>query len=344
MELTWGEMRNVEVPDHSTVTLLARHQVLMVKQFLTGTIGPNNAGVWTVVASSDGVTRADSDQWADVSDVVLGNSWVLLRSSGLGLDLVLYATGASVTQPLVVAGASSGTFSAGTYNTRPTSAVEFKKQNDNQTMYIVPGTPVPMKMHGLLSTRGDFWLIGSLVGQSRPAWAFGICKLSGTKAGDEAPWAMHFGGYANNSPTIYALSKNAVYPIVSGNGGAVSGTFACRAFNGAEVLNDYVYRMAGAIWPSVSCSGASFPTDSYVSQGPLDRTITAVSDGLSLTFPVYIAITATDIQDFKGTWPDALLGSVSVPINMPSPTVGQQQYLKVGTAVWLPFTGGTLEY
>ena len=343
LELTWGEMRSYDLSEVSTVAAIYKSTVFAWKQFLTGAIGPNNAGVWTVVSSSNGAGNyGSSDLWASTANIVgatAGNnhSWILLRQTTLGVDLLFDCASVTYQYYPTVYAAPTGTFTGGSATAAPSSLQFFghvasgNRQINNNTA----GTA--SRINGLLSTRGDFWLLFSHSGTNVVYSALGLSKLSDVKTNDPFPWALWI------TSTNLGFAKQGVHPMEGGNGGAMAmPCIHCRGYSGVRPTNDYVYNAAGVVWPTVASSSSSFPNDTYVSASPLDRTALTQSDGKSLTFPVYVGITQANIQDFKGRWPDALLGSAGVAVNTASPSVEAQQYIKAGPHMWLPFSGGIL--
>ena len=343
LELTWGEMRSYDLVDVSTVAAIYKGTVFALKQFLTGAIGPNNAGIWTVVASSDGAGgySSNSDLWvseANVNYTTSGNrSWVLLRQATLGLDLVIFCTNASPAMFPTIRTAPTGTFTGGSATAAPTATTDFGfnfTSNSSRAMNNnTAGTP--SRINALLSTRGDFWFLFGHAGTNTVYSAIAVSKLSGVKNSDPYPWAMFETGNGQ------AFSKLGIHPTDTAASGAIGiPCIHCLSYSGVAPTNTNVSNVAGIVWPCVATNATSAPT--YVAASPLDRVALAQSDGKTLTFPVHIAITQDPIVDFKGRWPDALLGSIAVAVNTASPSVEAQQYIKAGPYMWLPFSGGVL--
>lgn len=343
LELTWGELRSYDLADVSTVAAIYKGTVFALKRFLTGAIGPNNAGIWTVVASSDGAGgySSNSDLWvseANVNYTSSGNrSWILLRQATLGVDLVIFCTNSSPQVFPTIRVAPCGTFTGGSASAAPTATTDFGfnfTSNSSRLMNSnVAGTA--SRVNALLSTRGDFWFLFSHAGTNIVYSAIGLSKLSDVKNADPFPWAMFETGSGQG------FSKLGVHPMDAGNSGAVGiPCIHCLGYSGVAPANTSVSTVAGIIWPCVATNSQSAPT--YLSASPLDRVALSQSDGKTLTFPVYIGITQDPIVDFKGRWPDALLGSVAVAVNTASPSVEAQQFIKAGPHMWLPFSGGIL--
>ena len=329
-ELTWIEMRNHVVEDYSSVTALYKNIIFDLKQFLKGAVGyetNGSAGVWTVLDSSDGVGGfGASDLWVSPANVVRatsGNhSWIRLGNSSLGLQCVIDVVGGDNHYPMALYFAP--TFNvAGTAIARPTSTYEFGHDASGSYRWIHNNSATPMKIHGLLSTRGDFWFFTSHDASGAVYSGMGVCKLQGAQTGDSFPWASFFRGNAN------FFTRACFCPNEPAGEGPHTGSIGARAWSGTAQAP------WGSIWPVMGS------TNAYGNMhGPLDGNGPAGSDGLSLLFPFWIAIGgSTDNSDFKGRWPDTFFGFTGIPTNMAAPIVAAQEKLKVA-AVWLPFASG----
>jgi hypothetical protein len=344
-ELTWGEMRDQAVASFATTTLLMQSIIYDMKRFLAGAIGPGGAGIWTVAESCDGTGGAGSfgmsDKWNAGTKIVRAaagsnHSWCRLTNATLGLECVLDVNGTTAdTYPLSVWFAPAfGT--AGTATARPTGTYEWGAQDalPLDTNHMLFSAAAAAKVHGLLSTRGDFWFFASMNFSSAVYSALGVCRLSDAKAGDLMPFASYFAG------TNLALRYNTLsyYAVESSFSGTNLPFVRCRTYNRTALSNADYGNCAGIIWPIVACNYTSPPMSIG---GPLYGAGPGRANSLSLTFPAYVAISSSLYCDFKGRWPDMLLGHMSLAANTISPIVGAQERLKIG-ACWLPFVGGPL--
>lgn len=329
-ELVWTEMLNHAVEDNSSVVNLYKNIIFDLKQFLTGAVGyPTNgtAGVWTVLDSSDGVGGfGASDLWVSPANVVRatsGNhSWIRLGNSTLGIQCVIDVIGAADHYPMALYFAP--TFNVtGSATTRPTGTYEWGHDANSSYRWIDNNTATPMKIHGLLSARGDFWFFTSHDASGAVYSAMGVCKLQGVQTGDSFPWASFFRGTAN------FFTRACFCPNEPGGEGALTGSISGRSWSGTLQVP------FNTVWPVMAS------TNAYgLMYSPLDGSGPAGSDGLSLLFPIWIGIGgSTGNSDFKGRWPDTFFGYTTIPTNTAAPTVAAQEKLKVA-AVWLPFASG----
>lgn len=351
-DLTWGDMRNRLVDDYSTVALIARWWLLNLKLFLTGAIGPNNAGVWTVVASSNGVSYGAADYWNGVADIVRAtsgaHSWCHLRNTTLGADLVLDAAGSDGNYPLLPVFLSHPwTFGAGSLTARPSHSLEVSYNasghyfTPNENYAITANAATPFRLHGLLSTRGDFWFLGSHDGEGYVRSAFGFSKLVDLVcATDAAPHAMYFHGKGVSGTTDYPFSMKTWCNSYDDWNRTVP-ALRCRAWNSGFISNGGgfsqglkaaypLFRVDGN-WPNEGSSpiGATGGLDPATSNTPL--------------WPMWLGHNMDNAfyKAWKGRWPDCHLAMAYMPTNQPAPSPSAQERLSLNRT-WLPFSSGTL--
>lgn len=352
-DLTWVEMRNHVIEDWSTQSLIMKNMIFDMKQFLIGAPGyetNGTAGVWSVISSCDGAgTRADSDLWLTAANIIRNtgtntHSWIRLRNATLGLELVMDVNNDNDQWPMTFFFSPAFTLTPGTATVRPTSLIEWSHWMSSTSDYMLRNTVGPCKLHGLLATRGDFWLCFSYDGTNGIRWALGACNLFDTKPGDLYPQVTSYtGSYDNGAGN--GFSRRQWYPTGSGNGGEVwsaacvkgrsyTGQVAGSIFNGSLVM--------GGVVPTIGWHSGYADYNISPSYGPgispLDyNTQPDPADGFYPTFPVIIGCAGWNYHGFKGRWPDLLMGGVGPANNTSYPNVGAQTLLKLNYT-WVPFT------
>lgn len=206
-----------------------------LKAMLCGEIGTATQGLWSVVASSDGVAYGYDgvDRWGATYDPAklvytngsVAHSWIILTSTigGKQLWLLLEAKGPTSGFVGVVMYGSLPT--GGTLTASPTSAVHiggvdsaFGGQSVSYAADVVNGR----SHYGAVSTTGDFWMTETITGQLSYAVVFQAPV--GCKANDQ--WPFYFKFKATTS-SYTALQGSVMFTPVNAQ------ESQCRFYNGA---------------------------------------------------------------------------------------------------------------
>lgn len=346
-ELTWGELRNHVVEDYSTVAILARLWVFNLKKFLTGAIGPGGPGIWTVERSSNGTLFGAADYWNTLADIVWSSSgnhsWIVLYNATLGARICLDVAGGAAGYPLLPVFASAPwTFTGGTLSARPTSLYECRYDgslghyfDNNITGWLNNDTATPMKHHGLLSTRGDFWFMGSHDSATKIHAAIGFTKLQDLVfASDPYPHVMYFLG---NGLPFSAKSWSNVYDDYN----RATPAFRARSWDGAVIVQGSGFSQGiRACLPIFRMDGNEPNWDVGPMSGPggQDQATTGTP-----IWPFWFGVNQDNpyYKQWKGRWADAFLTATYLNTNSPMPSLSAQERLSLDRTL-LPFAGGIL--
>jgi hypothetical protein len=218
----------------------ARRRLWQIKAFLMGQIGGATQGLWTCVGSSDGTTAAldGVDRWGSTFDGTKivraspgsAHSWLVLRSPVLasGIQVSLLLSFGSAQDFYATIGFAKAQFTGGSVTADPTSTDSWTPISVAQFSYQTGAFTA--RMHGVLSTSGDFFLWTARLGGGGNADFVSACIAPvGCKANDAYPvwtFASYITGTdASNGSNVSASSGSNGTPTTM-RGGLGAGSAA----------------------------------------------------------------------------------------------------------------------
>ena len=299
----------------TTVTDMAKYTLWYYKAFLTGQIGGATQGLWTLVGSSDSVTGAMDgvDRWGpsfDPSKIVLGgtnsaHSWVVLRSPPIkGAPIYVLIAWDSWTNYRLSVRETATLPTAGSNAQNPTltNAASSASTSD----FCPSSNSGNFHMHGALATDGSFYMLQSRDNTGKFVSGFVGSWLGNAKPNDSYPFWFSFNcdsgmstgyGYTTAYGLDYAPSSWMLSPD-----------------NSAQTTWN---------WAGVIPNTANLPVGS-------DR-----FDSSYLDFPVFIAVSSTNIASMRGRLQDISFFPGGAGSGTVDSTPGAPTYMVVGN-YWFP--------
>lgn len=346
---------NYDIPATTGIDY-TRRQIWILKAFLKGEIGPGGAGVWSHVASCDGVSMSTTtDLWGAVYDgskIVRGptyaaRSWIVLRGPAAGINGVrpylfidfctssdfrasfafstAYAGPVSVADPGMNA---NGTDAWGSYTADGAAGVWF----DLQINGAVANMPAS-RMHGNLADNGSFWC--ALTENANASMRWGIVSLG--YRSDAVFWAPYEAqpfftgvmkyGQAWLGVTSVGSSSFSEYAVTSPGTGGCCGREPTNVANVTALIRA---TLRVPILVPVVTVGAGITS---IAATPVNS---ATADGVRGMIPAFVCNPNDPrVGGLRGVIEDVFIGVVNVPDGTLTPPTAQHLYVFMG-GLWLP--------
>jgi hypothetical protein len=209
--------------DNSSAANLAKNFLWYIKALLKGEIGGAASGLWTCIGSSDSSTAGmdNVDRWTNAFDPTKlvrvaaagsAHSWIVLQSpvalTGGPVYLIIdYVSNVGDTncQMLLCYSAPTG----GSVNARPTSTTESLVTGGTTAgRQMVENGTNAHRVHGILSTDGMFFILGSKNGSNLFSCGIVFQMLNEAKPGDTFPGVIYMEYNAAGIFAKAALTQN----------------------------------------------------------------------------------------------------------------------------------------
>lgn len=210
---------------------------------------------WTVLGSSNSTTAAldATDRWTTYTNIVQANngtahSWIVLRNSTLGYDLLLDANSSTTTTGRIAVAPSSTTFTGGSTTAGPTSTAEIDLLSTSTgasiNAAIFPDTTTAGACYGhfITADNGEFLYLTSRSGLGIFTSFIGVQKTTG---GDTDPNNLFIitdsVTTGRGSPRYSVMGVNAVNAISKSPSGSqvTTGGLSANAWGGAAYPTTY---------------------------------------------------------------------------------------------------------
>lgn len=342
-ERTWYAKPNLDVAGTGSATVQIRATLWSIKEALTGALGAQTHGLWTVEGSCDGVTAGMDgvDRWGSTFDsskfvfsansTLAARSWIVLRSpdrGGLRVSLLInYQSNTATEGPFEVYW-TFGTYALNATPTRKPGASAFEITALTAAQ-ILAAEATPHRLHVARTDAGDVVLLISKNGSGRFCTAWLLTGFSELQPGDP----FDFASFLEYAPTASVLSN-----LPSGSH-SLGQSITTTTLPGLRTRNAGGPVNAAGVFPCFT-SGGGAASGLFGSSGiPNADTFS----GLINDFPVYVLAAGS----LKGRLPDIRWcpsgtadGTFSTVANDGS-TVGEVQSISAGDC-WVPWSGTTL--
>lgn len=315
-DLTWQFDINRVVASAATHAELSKWQLWYLKAFLKGEIGGALLGLWTCYYSCDsaaaGVAGDGVDRWGNPYNSAkiiraaagVAHSWMVLASpvmSGNTYYLIIdYASGTEgqAVFTFCATAPTGGTTLAAPTSTQSWGISRFNGVATASTYNSGATLTLPHKMHGMLSSTGQFHILSSRDTSGVFELAWGFQYLANTRINDLVPPATLM---------EYASAGIMVANTVAGGLGDIVATTG--ALNSRKYDNSGVNVGTAAVTPRFAVAGTDLTAAA-------SWTAPDVADGTWPDWPIWI-VTAytvvTTITSNKGRWQDLAFTTLTLP-------------------------------